>query len=158
MQPTEVVSIAHAIQLAVAPVFLLTAISGMLGVLTNRLSRLMDRARDLEGEFPEAAPVRLSALKQSLANLARRARLILRAITFCIACAMAVSSVVIALFIDTLTGVNLARPIAVLFMLGISLLFVALLCFLREIYLSTRYLRIGVPEPEKAPITPPPAA
>lgn len=151
MEPTEVVSIAHAIQLAVAPVFLLTAISGMLGVLTNRLSRIMDRARELEGEFPEAPPLQLSMLRQSLNNLARRAKLILRAITLCIACAMAVSSVVIALFIDTLSGVNLSRPIAGLFMLGISLLFVALLCFLREIYLSTRYLRIGVMEPEKAP-------
>lgn len=156
MQPVaDVTSIAHAIQLAVAPVFLLTAISGMLGVLTNRMSRIVDRARDLESEWPEAAPVRMTVLRESLKNLSKRARLIGYAITLCIACALSVSSVVIALFIDTLTGVNLSRPIAGGFMLGVMLLFAGLLCFLREIYLSTRYLRIGVPEPDKVVAAPP---
>lgn len=38
-------TIAHVIQLAVAPVFLLTGIGGMLSVITNRLSRIVDHAR-----------------------------------------------------------------------------------------------------------------
>ena len=40
--------IAHAIQLAVAPVFLFTGIAGVLAVVANRLARVIDRARSLE--------------------------------------------------------------------------------------------------------------
>lgn len=38
----------HAIQLAIAPVFLLTGIAGLLAVIANRLGRIIDRARSLE--------------------------------------------------------------------------------------------------------------
>ncbi|MFT6552710.1 MAG: NADH/NAD ratio-sensing transcriptional regulator Rex, partial [Zhongshania marina] len=43
----EVVTITHAIQQAVAPVFLLAGIGGILNVLTNRLARIIDRSRNL---------------------------------------------------------------------------------------------------------------
>jgi hypothetical protein len=42
------VAVAHAIQLAVAPVFLLSGIGAILAVMTNRLGRIIDRARVLE--------------------------------------------------------------------------------------------------------------
>jgi hypothetical protein len=45
MDGIEVVDIAHAIDLAVAPVFLLSGIGVLPGVLTNRLARIVDRAR-----------------------------------------------------------------------------------------------------------------
>ena len=41
-------TISHSIQLAVAPVFLLTAVAGMLGVVAGRLARIIDRGRKLE--------------------------------------------------------------------------------------------------------------
>jgi hypothetical protein len=44
----EVTEIADAIRLAVAPVFLLTSIGAVLSVLTARISRIVDRARELE--------------------------------------------------------------------------------------------------------------
>ena len=47
---SNIPDLAHVIQLAVAPVFLLTALSTMLAVLTNRLSRVVDRTRKL-GDF-----------------------------------------------------------------------------------------------------------
>ena len=37
---TDITSIAHVIQLAVAPVFLLSGIAALLNVLNNRLSRI----------------------------------------------------------------------------------------------------------------------
>jgi hypothetical protein len=60
---TGIASIAHVIQLAVAPVFLLSGIAALLNVLYNRLSRIVDRARQLQNEFPSAAltPARESA-------------------------------------------------------------------------------------------------
>jgi hypothetical protein len=43
--------VSHIIQLAVAPAFLLTAIASMMTVMINRLARLIDRARLLEGRL-----------------------------------------------------------------------------------------------------------
>jgi hypothetical protein len=50
------VAVAHAIQLAVAPVFLLTGIAAILAVMTNRLGRIIDRARVLEDRLDNASP------------------------------------------------------------------------------------------------------
>jgi hypothetical protein len=44
--------IQQAIQLAIAPVFLLSGIAALLVVMTNRLARIVDRARDLEQRWP----------------------------------------------------------------------------------------------------------
>ena len=55
---TDITSIAHVIQLAVAPVFLFSGIAALLNVLNKRLSRIVDRARQLQNEFPSAAPRR----------------------------------------------------------------------------------------------------
>ncbi len=41
-------TITHSIQLAVAPVFLLTAVAGMIGAVAGRLARIIDRARVVE--------------------------------------------------------------------------------------------------------------
>lgn len=48
---SDVNTVSHAIQLSVAPVFLLTGIGALLSVLTNRLGRVIDRARLLESRF-----------------------------------------------------------------------------------------------------------
>ena len=46
--PIDTDTVSHGIQLAVAPVFLLTAVSGMIGAVAGRLARIIDRARLLE--------------------------------------------------------------------------------------------------------------
>ena len=46
--PLDSDSINHGIQLAIAPVFLLTAVSGMISAVASRLARIIDRARLVE--------------------------------------------------------------------------------------------------------------
>ncbi len=157
---TQVAAIAHTIQVAVAPVFLLGGVGAMLGVLTSRLARIVDHARKLEGEIPLAAPGRVVAVRKGLEQLARRARLTSRAITFCIGCALFISSVIVVLFVGAFSRWNLSTVVAGLFILSISSLIGGLLCFLREIQLATRYLRIGEVDPDQAvpaakPVVPP---
>ena len=41
--PLDTAAVTHGIQLAVAPVFLLTAVSGMIGAVAGRLARIIDR-------------------------------------------------------------------------------------------------------------------
>lgn len=146
---THISAIAHTIQVAVAPVFLLGGVGAMLGVLSNRLSRIVDRARVLEAALVQAAPGRLPALRKGLRGQARRARLTNWAIAFCIGCALLISGAIIVLFAGAFVRWDLSILIAILFVGSILSLICGLFCFLKEIQLATRYLRIGEVEPEQ---------
>jgi len=139
----DIGTVAHVIQLAVAPVFLLTAIGAMLTVMTNRLGRVIDRARVLEARL-ESAPAELGpAIHANLVILARRAKLIGRAITLCTATALLVCTVIAILFLGDFLHFDSSIPVALLFISAMLLMVLGLLWFLREIFLATASLRIG---------------
>lgn len=140
---SRVTQIGHVIQLAVAPVFLLSALGAMLAVLTNRLARIIDRARRLESTLPGAAAEQEPGMRGELAVLSERARLINWAITLCTVCALLVSAVIVSLFLGPFLQVDLSAEVAWVFILAMLALCSALLSFLREIYVATRHLRIG---------------
>src|SRR5690349_16530410 len=118
MSPFDSSSIAHVIQLAVAPVFLLSGVGIFLTLLTNRLARLVDRARKVEEVAKSAAAIELKQHKEDLRILARRAQLMNRAITMSTVCALLVSLMVATLFMSAFFSFNLATPIAVMFILA----------------------------------------
>jgi len=138
-----VTNIAHAIQLAVAPVFLLAGIGGLLGVLTNRIGRIIDRSRKLQEQLPSSAEPRRAELRDELSLLARRARLINRAIALCTASALLVCVVIAVLFLGSFVALGMSAPIALLFIGAMLCLISALLLLMREILLSTARLRIS---------------
>ena len=140
---SDISAIAHIIQLAVAPVFRLSGIGAMLGVMTSRLSRVIDRARVLEGRLEGAAPAAADFLESELAVLARRARLVGRAITLCTTTALLVCTVIAVLFLSAFVQFDTSIPIAVLFIAAMGTFFFGLLWFLREIFLATSSRRIG---------------
>jgi Protein of unknown function (DUF2721) len=137
------VAVAHAVQLAVAPVFLVTGIGAILVVMTNRLGRVIDRARVLEERLEGASPESLATLRGDLAVLSRRAKLIGRAITLCTTTALFVCTVIAVLFLSAFLSFDASIPVALLFIAAMSYFFLGLLWFLREIYLATMNLRIG---------------
>jgi hypothetical protein len=139
----DISNIAHAIQLAVAPVFLLTAIGAMLGVMANRLGRVIDRARLLEGRLDNSSGENAAALQAHLIILSRRAKLINLAITFCTMTALLVCSVIAVLFFGSFVSFDISAPVSILFILAMILLMMGLLWFLREVFLATASLRIG---------------
>ena len=114
MQP-EVSTIAHVIQLSVAPVFLLTAVSAMLGVLTNRLARAIDQTIILEGRVAEASVDMRDLLDRELKVHSRRITTIYGAMGLCTLCALMISGVVLTLFAGAFLAVSVAIPIAVQF-------------------------------------------
>jgi hypothetical protein len=134
-----ITSVAGAIQLSVAPVFLLTGVGAILGVLTNRLARIVDRSRVLSerAEAGDASP----HLEDDLRLLAMRARLVNRAIGMCTFGALLVCLVIIALFAGAFADAHLGTFIALAFSGAILALIGALLTFLRETYFATRSLR-----------------
>ena len=140
---THITDIAHIIQLAVAPVFLLSGVGVTLTVLTNRLSRIVDRARVLEERLAAAGKSAKDSLHADLHTLARRARFINWAITLTTSCGLLVCLVIVALFVGYFLSVDLSQTIAMLFIVAMLAFVVAFVSFLREIFLATTSLRIG---------------
>ena len=141
-QNTGITEVAHVIQLAVAPVFLLSGIGAMLAVMTNRLARVIDRARVLEA-LAVSRPEDADNSRDELAMLFRRAKLASRAITFCTITALLVCAVIAILFLGAFFGYDVSVAIALLFVAAMATFFTGLLLFLLEILIATSNLRIG---------------
>jgi hypothetical protein len=137
--------IAHVIQLAVAPVFLLTGLGALLSVMTNRLSRVIDRARLVEGMWTALGEAARTGARGELGTLARRAHLASWAINFCIFSGLLVCGVIGTLFLDALLGTQLKWLVSVLFIGSMIAVIGGLVSFLGEVYLATHTLRIGPP-------------
>ena len=140
---TPSTGIVHVIQLAVAPVFLLSGVGVTLTVLTNRLARIVDRARVLEARPDHDEEDLQARLHGDLATLSRRAKLVNLALTLTTTCALLVCLVIVALFVGALFDVDLSSLIAVLFVAAMAAFVGGLVSFLREIFLATASLRIG---------------
>jgi len=137
--------ITHTIQLAVAPVFLLTAVSTTLSVFSLRLARIVDRARRVEAMLAVAPPARLDATRAELGVLHARASLIHVALTLGTGCAIMVCLVIAVAFIGYLLDARFGVALAILFILAVGAYVVALLCFLREVFMAIQHLRFGLP-------------
>lgn len=135
--------IGQAIQLAVAPVFLLTGVGATLNVLVSRIGRIIDRARVMEDQLVKASPDVAVELHGRLRVLSRRAKLINRAMVLSVLSGILVSLVVASLFVSAVLEIGLALPIALAFVLALLCLASALVCFLREVFIATESLRFG---------------
>lgn len=142
--PTEpaIADIAHVIQLSVAPVFLLTGIGAMLGVMTTRLSRVIDRARVVDG-LVQADPLVALEYQPELTLLCRRWQTIGWSIGLCTFSALLIAGVIAILFLGAFLGFDASVPVALLFIGAMLALILALLLFLREVHLASAGLIFG---------------
>jgi Protein of unknown function (DUF2721) len=138
-----VVTIGHAIQLAVAPVFLLTGVGSLLAVLTNRLARIIDRSRTLEEPATRVAGAEQASIDAELRLLSRRARLINSAVRMCTIGALLICAVIVTLFVGAFLSADVSVIVGISFTAAMLALCWGLVSFLREIHLATRTLRIG---------------
>ena len=142
--PSSIGDIAHVIQLAIAPVFLLTGVGTLLAVLSNRLGRAVDRSRVVENLVPKLVGEALALAQQELVLLSRRTRLIYAAIVLAVGCALFVCLLIAIAFIDAFLAVNLALTIGALFVLAMLALITCLVVFLREIFLAVTSARLAM--------------
>ena len=126
--------LARAIHLSVAPVFLLAGISGLLNVLTNRLNRIIDRARRLQ-EGASQSSNRDCLLELQIQK--KRIGLVMKAIEFATVTILLVAIV----FVSAVAAIDLALIVVPLFVLAMACLMVAVVLFLREVQLATGQLR-----------------
>jgi uncharacterized membrane protein len=145
---TPITELAQEIQLAVAPVFLLSGIAGLLSVFTLRLGRITDRMRVLEEMLRDATePQTKASVAEELARLRARARLANRAIRLCTLSALLIAAVIAALFLGTFAPDALRVVVVVSFVAAMALLIGGLFSFLVEVNAAVRPLRHPRPEP-----------
>ena len=139
--PIDTSAVTHGIQLAIAPVFLLTAVSGMIGAVAGRLARIIDRARIVEERALESADeeFRLRAYAE-LAELRMRGRLSNGCIALLTTCAFLIGLTIILLFLGETTAFQSNHFAVGSFLLGVVCFLLALLCFLAETVVATRQL------------------
>jgi len=133
------------VQLAIAPVFMLTAICTLINVLTGRLGRAIDRRR--------ALAVRLHGTEGSVADLGQqeyefevqRINVIYAAISMAVTSALLVATLICVAFVNAFVTISLGRLIAVLFVLAMMALMGSLAAFLREIFLAVISPRAPIP-------------
>ena len=152
-------SVAHVIQVALTPVFLLSGIASLLGVLSTRLARVADRVDALAEQLEAGGPVDSRRLRLRLAYLRRRSHVLDAAVMMGTLGGVATSCAGLLLFVGTLRD----RPGVALFVaFGLALLFTmgALVAFLIEMLLASRGLReqadgadeVGEARSESAPV------
>lgn len=140
-------TITHGIQLAVAPVFLLTAVAGMIGVVAGRLARIIDRARVVEQQVRAAGGTAvITDCLQELATLRRRGHLTNACIALLTTCAFLIGLTIILLFLGETTAFMSARWAIAGFLGGICCFLLALVCFMIETVIATRLLNFDLLE------------
>ncbi|MEG0051691.1 MAG: DUF2721 domain-containing protein [Comamonas sp.] len=149
----DAATVTHSIQLAVAPVFFLTAVAGMIGSVAGRLARIIDRARKLEENLRTATDHELIARSLTeLHYLRARGRLANVSIGLLTLCGVCIGLTIVLLFVGEAYGVSGQRYAVFSFLIGVLTFVSALCCFLWETIMATRILDFHVLSQAKAAV------
>jgi len=146
-----VAGITHAIQLAIAPVFLLTAIGSIINALVNRLARAVDRRRTIEDDLPGITDEALRGQRlEELRLLARRIHLVLWSMGLAVFSALLVCVLIGVAFGAAFVSIDLTHTVALLFIASVMALTGCLLLFMREVFLAALSVQPAVwPHPAR---------
>lgn len=128
--------IAGVIQLAVAPVFMLTAVGTIIAGLNIRLGRAVDRRRHLEARLPGMAAEETPSAREELATIARRIRFVYLSILFAVVSGLFVCLLIAGAFVGAFVRADISYTLGAMFVLAVLALVASLLLFLREIFLA----------------------
>jgi MFS family permease len=137
----HIFDISRTIQLAVAPVFLLTAIGTIINALAGRLARAVDRRRMLEEVVYTQEGERHEQSMEELRHLQSRIKLVLWAMALSVLSALLVCLLIGTAFVGAFISLDLSRPVALLFVAAVLALTLGLVCFMREVFLAALTVR-----------------
>ncbi len=142
---SDLATVTHGIQLAVAPVFLLTAVSGMIAAVAGRLARIIDRARFLENRLETGGveEARANKMYAELGELRHRGWLVNGCLALLTFCALLIGLTIMLLFLGETSDLPILKIATVCFLSGVACFLLALLCFLAETLLATRLLKFA---------------
>lgn len=136
---TVVISV---LQTALTPAFLLVAVGSLLNVLTGRLSRIVDRSRDLQQLHGVTEGAAHQRVVSELRIIERRMQVVGSSILFAVLSAITVCIMIALLFLMGLTQFSAPWIAVSVFMLSLALLATCLLQFVREIRLATHAIHV----------------
>jgi hypothetical protein len=135
-------TVAEIVRLAVAPVFLLSGIASFVNVCTSRLSRIVDRSRQVEPMLLASRGAEHDRWLGELHVLDRRMSLVSWAISLSVLSAAMICAVVVLLFSASLTSLHVATAIALLFIGSMIAIGIAFAIFLVETRVGSRAVRV----------------
>lgn len=138
-------TLAHLIQLAVAPVFLIAGVAGLLNVFTGRMARIIDRLEKVDSYITNQKTIedRKKAEKKLFKRrlfLAKRLQNINYSIFFSTTTGLLIAMVIVTMFLSTLFSFEDSIFISSLFILAMLSLILSLFLFLREIHFTTSFI------------------
>jgi len=138
----SVATVAEIVRLALAPVFLLSGIGAFLNVLASRLSRIVDRSREIEPQLLASRGTEHDRWVNDLKVLDRRMSLISWATGLAVTSAILTCLVVILLFAANVIRTRLGTEIAWLFMASMLAIGAGFAVFLVETTIAARAVRV----------------
>lgn len=152
----DLAAVISVLQTALTPAFLLVAVGSLLNVLTGRLSRIVDRSRDLQRQYAETDGQAHERVVRELRIIEKRMRVVGSSILYAVLSAISVCVEIAVLFLMGLTQFSAAWVAVAVFMLALALLSACLFQFVREIRLATYAIYVPeeyleLPAPPKPP-------
>jgi hypothetical protein len=135
-------SVTSILQTALTPAFLLVAIGTLLNIFVVRLSRIVDRSRDLQAQHPNTTGREHELVVDELRIVEKRLSVVSASILFSVLATIAVCIIIALLFLMGLAGLNMGPAIVATFMLALALTAISLLCFVREVQLANHNIRV----------------
>jgi hypothetical protein len=137
-----ITTVADTVRLSLAPVFLLTAIGAFLNVCATRLSRIVDRSREIEPLLLNSRGVEHDRWLAEMQIIDRRMSLVSSAISFSVLSAVLTCLVVALLFAANFVATRLGVAIALLFIAATVAIAIGFAIFLVETRLGARSVRV----------------
>jgi len=135
-------TVAEVVRIAVAPVFLLSGIASFVNVCTTRLSRIVDRSREIEPQLLASRGTEHDRWIGDLKILDRRMSLVSWATGLAVVSALLICLVVVLLFAASLSRFHFGSEIALLFIASMLAIGGAFAVFLYETTIAARAVRI----------------
>jgi len=142
----ETADVIPVLQTAIGPVVVISGVGLLLLTMTNRLGRVVDRARALANQVREAPDADKEPIRAQLRILAQRAELIRRAIALAAFCVLFAALLVISLFVTAVAHADVPWLVATLFVLSMGCLIASLVEFIRDVNKSLHATKLEVGE------------
>ena len=140
--------VAHIIQVALTPVFLLTGIGTLINVFSTRLARVADQVDRIARAIEQADDTRKAEEQVRLRSLRVRSVALDIAVILGAVGGAATCGAVLTLFVGAMRNAGIAWALYLLFGLAILCTIGALTAFLFEMLLASRFIRVLVARSE----------
>jgi Protein of unknown function (DUF2721) len=144
-------SVAHIIQLALTPIFLLSGIGALLNVFATRLARVADRVDEIAGEMEGAEPEQIAILALQLARLRRRSVALDVAVVLAAVGAAATCASVLTLFVGAVGNAAVASALFATFGSAVICTIGAIMAYTAEMLMTGNGVRKAVAARRRSP-------